>query len=57
VDVLGCRVATGATGGEADGFQGALHLGAVGQKGVRERIRAEAMRLGLVDGRDFFAVA
>jgi hypothetical protein len=36
---------------------GALHLGAVGQPGARERLRAEAARLGLVDGRDFFAVA
>lgn len=35
----------------------AVHLGAVGQKGARERVRAEAARLGLVDGRDFFAVA
>ncbi|MFN8095764.1 MAG: glycosyltransferase [Vicinamibacteria bacterium] len=35
----------------------AVHLGAVGQKGARERLRAEASRLGLVDGRDFFAVA
>jgi len=35
----------------------ALHLGAVGQPGARDRIRAAAARLGLVDGRDFFAVA
>ena len=34
-----------------------LHLAAVGQKGARERIRAEALRLGLVDGRDLVAVA
>ena len=37
--------------------RGALHLGAVGQTGARERIREEAARLGLVDGEDFFAVA
>jgi hypothetical protein len=43
--------------GEARRFQGALHLGAVGQKGARERIREEVVRLGLVDGQDFFAVA
>jgi len=43
--------------GEARSFRGALHLGAVGQKGARERIRAEAEQLGLVDGQDFFAVA
>jgi glycosyltransferase involved in cell wall biosynthesis len=35
----------------------ALHLGAVGQRGARERIRREATRLGLVEGRDFLAVA
>jgi glycosyltransferase involved in cell wall biosynthesis len=35
----------------------ALHLGAVGQRGARERIRREATRLGLVEGRDFVAVA
>lgn len=35
----------------------ALHLAAVGQKGARELIRAEAARLGLEDGRDFLAVA
>ena len=35
----------------------AVHLGAVGQKGARERLRGEARRLGLVDGRDFLAVA
>ena len=43
--------------GEARRFRGALHLGAVGQKGARELIREEASRLGLVDGQDFFAVA
>ena len=35
----------------------ALHLGAVGQKGARQLLRAQAERLGLEDGRDFFAVA
>ena len=38
-------------------FAGALHLAAVGQPGARERIRAEAARLGLQDGRDLIAVA
>lgn len=38
-------------------FAGALHLAAVGQKGARERIRAEARRHGLEDGRDLVAVA
>lgn len=42
---------------EAQGFQGALHLAAVGQPGARERIRGEALRLGLVEGRDLVAVA
>lgn len=37
--------------------EGALHLAAVGQKGARARIRAAAARLGLEEGRDFFAVA
>ena len=36
---------------------GALHLAAVGQPGARARIRAEAARLGIVDGRDLVAVA
>ena len=35
----------------------ALHLAAVGQRGAREKIRAEAARRGLVDGRDLLAVA
>jgi threonine dehydrogenase-like Zn-dependent dehydrogenase len=35
----------------------AVHLAAVGQKGARERVRAEAARMSLADGRDFFAVA
>jgi glycosyltransferase involved in cell wall biosynthesis len=32
-------------------------LAAVGQKGARERIRAEAARLGLVEGENLLAVA
>jgi glycosyltransferase involved in cell wall biosynthesis len=36
---------------------GALHLAAVGDGGARERIRLEAARLGLADGRDLVAVA
>ena len=36
---------------------GALHLAAVGDRGARERIRVEAARLGLADGRDLVAVA
>jgi glycosyltransferase involved in cell wall biosynthesis len=43
--------------GRAADFPGALHLAAVGQPGARERIRGEAARLGLVDGRDLVAVA
>jgi glycosyltransferase involved in cell wall biosynthesis len=42
---------------QAPALAGALHLGAVGQKGARERLRAEAGRLGLREGEDFFAVA
>ena len=38
-------------------LRGPLHLAAVGQKGARERIRAEALRLGLEEGRDLVAVA
>ena len=38
-------------------FPGALHLAAVGRPGARERIREEARRLGLRDGRDLVAVA
>lgn len=41
----------------AGAFPGALHLAAVGQPGARARIRGEAARLGLVDGRDLVAVA
>jgi glycosyltransferase involved in cell wall biosynthesis len=36
---------------------GALHLAAVGSADARERIRAEAARSGLVEGRQFVAVA
>jgi glycosyltransferase involved in cell wall biosynthesis len=36
---------------------GALVLAAVGQDGARAEIRAECRRLGLVEGRDFVAVA
>jgi glycosyltransferase involved in cell wall biosynthesis len=36
---------------------GAVHLSAVGQPGARARIREEAARLGIVDGRDLVAVA
>ena len=43
--------------GEALRLRGPLHLAAVGQKGAREGIRAEASRLGLADGVDLFAVA
>jgi len=42
---------------EAGGLRGPLHLAAVGQPGARGRIRAEAVRLGLVEGADFVAVA
>jgi len=42
---------------EAGRLRGPLHLAAVGQKGARERIRAEAARLGLTDGIDLVAVA
>jgi len=42
---------------EASRLHGPLHLAAVGQKGARERIRAEALRLGLEEGRDLVAVA
>jgi hypothetical protein len=41
----------------AGALRGPLHLAAVGQPGARERIRAEAARLGLVEGADFVAVA
>lgn len=41
----------------AAGRKGPLHLAAVGQRGARERIRAEAGRLGLVEGEDVLAVA
>jgi glycosyltransferase involved in cell wall biosynthesis len=42
---------------EAGRLRGPLHLAAVGQKGARARIRAEAARLGLVEGVDLVAVA
>jgi hypothetical protein len=42
---------------EAARLPNALHLGAVGQKGARERLRVEAARLRLEDGVDFFATA
>ncbi len=42
---------------EGGRLHGPLHLAAVGQKGARERIRAEAARLGLVEGADLVAVA
>jgi glycosyltransferase involved in cell wall biosynthesis len=42
---------------EAGAFRRSLHLAAVGQEGARERIRAEAARLGLVEGADLLAVA
>ena len=41
----------------ASGLRGPLHLAAVGRKGARHRIRAEAARIGLVDGVDLLAVA
>jgi glycosyltransferase involved in cell wall biosynthesis len=43
--------------GGAARLRGPLHLAAVGQKGARDRIRAEAARLGLVEGVDLVAVA
>jgi cellulose synthase/poly-beta-1,6-N-acetylglucosamine synthase-like glycosyltransferase len=42
---------------EAGRLRGPLHLAAVGQQGARERIRAEAARLGLAEGEDLVAVA
>lgn len=42
---------------EAARLADALHLGAVGQSGARARVRAEAARVGLVEGHGFFAVA
>jgi glycosyltransferase involved in cell wall biosynthesis len=41
----------------ARALRGPLHLAAVGRKGVRQSIRAEAARIGLVDGVDLLAVA
>ncbi|MFI5183211.1 MAG: glycosyltransferase family 2 protein [Vicinamibacteria bacterium] len=43
--------------GRAASVEGALHLAAVSGAAARERIRSEAGRLGLVDGKDFLAVA
>jgi glycosyltransferase involved in cell wall biosynthesis len=42
---------------DAGRWRTALHLAAVGQKGARERIRAEAARRGLTYGSDLVAVA
>jgi glycosyltransferase involved in cell wall biosynthesis len=42
---------------EAGGFPGALALGAVSGASGRARVREEAASLGLVEGRDFVAVA
>jgi glycosyltransferase involved in cell wall biosynthesis len=42
---------------EAAELKGPLHLAAVGQKGARARIRAEARRLGLREESDLLAVA
>jgi glycosyltransferase involved in cell wall biosynthesis len=42
---------------EAGGFSGALALGAVAGAAGRARVREEAAALGLVEGRDFVAVA
>jgi hypothetical protein len=42
---------------EAGRLRGPLHLAAVGQRGARDRIRAEAERRGLVEGVDYVAVA
>ena len=42
---------------EAGRLRGPLHLAAVGQRGARERIRAEAARLGLAEEADIIAVA
>ncbi len=41
----------------AGAFRGPLHLAAVGQPGARERIREEARRRGLEEGRDLLALA
>jgi hypothetical protein len=42
---------------DAARLRGPLHLAAVGQRGARQRIRLQALRLGLVEGRDMLAVA
>jgi hypothetical protein len=41
----------------AAALRGPLHIAAVGQPGARQRILFEMSRLGLVEGRDFLAVA
>jgi glycosyltransferase involved in cell wall biosynthesis len=54
------RVVHGAPVVPLDGLPrlgGALHLGAVGRKDARARIRAAAAERGLADGRDLLAVA
>jgi glycosyltransferase involved in cell wall biosynthesis len=59
-DKLGQRIHGAPVVGVADVpllERGGLHLGAVGNADARERIRAEAARLGLAEGRDFVAVA
>ena len=43
--------------GDGAALRGPLHLAAVGQKGARARIRAEAARRGLVEGEELVAVA
>ncbi len=42
---------------EVPALAAAVHLGAVGQPGARERLRAAAAAAALVDGETFFAVA
>jgi hypothetical protein len=42
---------------DAERLRGPLHIAAVARPGARARIRAEAERLALVEGRDFVAVA
>jgi hypothetical protein len=41
----------------AGAWPGALHLAAVGDEGARARIRREAARLCMAEGRDLVAVA
>jgi glycosyltransferase involved in cell wall biosynthesis len=55
---IGQRVQGTPVVGVADaGRRGPLHLGAVGQRGARNRIREAVQSLGLSEGRDFVAVA